>query len=195
MAVLAGGRVRAAHGLCYPTSAAWSGGSDLLLALAGFGGRASFSSHLGNRTRTTSLGVTCARAIINPECHWPYDWRFPVTATLAPQSVRALWRDDREESPDRRRDGAGERPTRETAWEKETQRNHRAGRKGPPRVCPQGVTTRPRADSVSGCKQHCKASQGCLRALLTHAVLWLSVRPSRADRPAAVLTYPPTASP
>ena len=80
-------------------------------------------------------------------------------------------------------------------WRKETQRNHRSGRKGPPRVCPQGVTTRPRADSVSGCKQHCKASQGCLRALLTHAVLWLSVRPSRADRPAAVLTYPPTASP
>ena len=41
-----------------------------------------------DRTRTTLLGA-CALAH-NPECHGPYDWRFPVTATLAPQSVGDL---------------------------------------------------------------------------------------------------------
>ena len=71
-------RERAAHGLGYPTSAAWSGGLDLLRALAGFGGRASFlSSHLGlGRARHPWRSRVRARSS-NPECHGPYDWRFP----------------------------------------------------------------------------------------------------------------------
>ena len=54
---------RATHGLGYPTSAAWSGGLDLLRALAGFGVVLRSGPRIwGARARTTSPGGhVCAR--------------------------------------------------------------------------------------------------------------------------------------
>ena len=55
-----------------------SGGSGLLPFLPDLGAGASFYfSQLGRGRARHSWGSRGARAIINPECHGPYDWRFP----------------------------------------------------------------------------------------------------------------------
>ena len=63
---------------CYPTSAASPAAQVFFLFLPDLGAGASFYfSQLGRGRARHSWGSRGARAIINPECHGPYDWRFP----------------------------------------------------------------------------------------------------------------------
>ena len=137
------GRERATHGLGYPTSAAWSGGLDLLRALAGFGGRASFlSSHLGlGRARHPWRSRVRTRSS-NPECHGPYDWRFPRYCNSG--APKALEHCDEGADGSRRvrwLGGACESRVLEEHRDGSKERNRRAARSGgPPRVKTHGAS-------------------------------------------------------
>ena len=166
-----------------------SGGSGLLPFLPELGAGASFYfSQLGRGRARHSWGSRGARAIINPECHGPHDWRFPRYCNSgAPKALETCDGVTDRSKPDHNglmaRVKADAR--RDIGWEAEKKPLQsrlalRYDRKAVPAF-----------GQVSGSREGwtaslCKAAQA--RTADTRVLRLLSVT-DRAVRPVAVLTY------